>query len=71
MASKLEPEGIRESIGADSLGFISLESLIEATTVPGRELCRACFDGDYPFPVAAGERGKYVLEGAAGSAARP
>jgi amidophosphoribosyltransferase len=71
MASKLGPEEIRESIGADTLGFISLESLIEATTVPRGELCRACFDGDYPIPVAAAERGKHMLEGAAGSAARP
>jgi amidophosphoribosyltransferase len=69
IASRLAVEEIRESIGADSLGFISLDSLIEATTLPGRELCRACFDGDYPIPVAAAERGKHVLEGAAGSAA--
>ncbi len=72
LASRLAVEEIRESIGADSLGFISLESLIEATTLPGGQLCRACFDGDYPIPVAAAERGKHVLEGAAGSvAARP
>jgi amidophosphoribosyltransferase len=69
IASNLAVEEIRESIGADSLGFISLESLIEATTLPSRRLCRACFDGDYPIPVAAAERGKHVLEGAAQGAA--
>ncbi len=62
---------IRESIGADSLGFISLESLTAATTIPAERLCRACFDGDYPIPVADNERGKHVLEGAGAGGARP
>ncbi len=64
IAGSLPVEGIRESIGADSLGFISLAALTEATTVPAGELCRACFDGDYPVPVAEAERGKHILEGA-------
>ncbi len=55
-------EEIRDSIGADSLGFISLEGLTEATTIPAGRLCRACFDGHYPIPVAEAERGKHVLE---------
>ena len=64
IAGNLSVAEIRESIGADSLGFISLESLTEATTIPAQRLCRACFDGDYPLGVAAAERGKHVLEGA-------
>jgi amidophosphoribosyltransferase len=67
IAGNLGTDSIRESIGADSLGFISLEALTEATTVPARRLCRACFDGDYPVPVAEAERGKHVLEGAGGN----
>ncbi len=55
-------EEIRDSIGADSLGFISLEGLTEATTIPAGRLCRACFDGQYPVPVAEAERGKHLLE---------
>jgi len=62
-----EVEQIRESIGADSLGFVSLAALTEASTVPADRLCRACFDGKYPIPVAEAERGKHVLEGAAAS----
>jgi amidophosphoribosyltransferase len=53
---------IRESIGADSLGFVSLESLTEATTLPPGSLCRACFDGDYPIPVTGTRLGKDLLE---------
>ncbi|HEY1914002.1 MAG TPA: amidophosphoribosyltransferase [Streptosporangiaceae bacterium] len=54
---------ITASIGADSLGYISLDGLIAATTLPRERLCHACFDGDYPIPVAVADRGKHVLEG--------
>jgi amidophosphoribosyltransferase len=49
-------------IGADSLGYVSLDGLIAATEQAPGSLCRACFDGDYPVPVAEHERGKDVLE---------
>jgi len=62
MAGNLTIDEIRESIGADSLGFVSLTGLIEATTVPADRLCRACFDGKYPVAVAEDEKGKHVLE---------
>ncbi|MDH2429412.1 amidophosphoribosyltransferase [Sphaerisporangium sp. TRM90804] len=55
-------EEIRTSIGADTLGFISLEGLTEATTLPAERLCRACFDGKYPIPIDNDNVGKYVLE---------
>jgi amidophosphoribosyltransferase len=64
IAGSLSVEEIRDSIGADSLGFVSLEGLIEATTLPEAALCRACFDGDYPVPVSESEQGKYLLESA-------
>src|SRR5882762_1999141 len=62
IAGSLSAEEIRVSIGADTLGFVSLEGLTEATTIPAARLCRACFDGQYPIPVAEAERGKHVLE---------
>ncbi len=65
IAGSLSVEEIRDSIGADSLGFISLDGLTAATTLPAGELCRACFDGDYPIPVAAADQGKHLLEVAA------
>jgi amidophosphoribosyltransferase len=55
-------EEICQSIGADSLGYVSLDGLTEATEQPTGTLCRACFDGNYPVPVAEEERGKDVLE---------
>ncbi|HLZ36883.1 MAG TPA: amidophosphoribosyltransferase [Mycobacteriales bacterium] len=63
IADGRDVEGIRRSIGADSLGYISLDQLVEATTLPKERLCRACFDGAYPVePPAPERRGKYLLE---------
>ena len=62
VASGLDDEGIRASIGADSLGYVSLESMIAATEQPKSRLCRACFDGEYPIPLPE-VVGKHVLEG--------
>jgi amidophosphoribosyltransferase len=52
ISNELSVDGIRASIGADSLGYISLEGLVAATTLPAERLCRACFDGIYPVPLA-------------------
>jgi amidophosphoribosyltransferase len=63
IAGHLSPEEICASIGADTLGYVSLAGLIEATTLPEDRLCRACFDGQYPVPVGEDDRGKHVLDG--------
>ncbi len=42
---------ICRSIGADSLGYISLEGLVASVGLPKRQLCRACFDGIYPVEI--------------------
>jgi amidophosphoribosyltransferase len=63
IANGLNTEEICRSIGADSLGYISLDGLIEATTVPKDKLCRACFDGIYPIELPEPEQlGKHLLE---------
>jgi amidophosphoribosyltransferase len=62
IANGLDVDGIRASIGADSLGFVSLESLIAASEQPRTRLCRACYDGEYPIPIPE-VVGKHVLEG--------
>jgi amidophosphoribosyltransferase len=63
IASGLDLEEIRRSIGADSLGYVSLEGLIEATTVPQEKLCSACFTGEYPIRIPADmSEGKMRLE---------
>ncbi len=62
IAGNLSVEEIRDSLGADSLGYISLDELIAASRIPKDNLCRACFDGRYPIPVEDEARGKYLLE---------
>jgi amidophosphoribosyltransferase len=48
IANGLTVEEIRTSIGADSLSYVSLDGLVAATNRPKNNLCRACFDGEYP-----------------------
>lgn len=55
IAPGLSVDAICRSIGADSLGFISLDALTEATHRAPSELCRACFDGRYPIDVPRGQ----------------
>ena len=40
---------VREQIGADSLGYISVEGMIAATQQAEDRLCTACFTGKYPI----------------------
>ncbi len=51
IANGLAVEEIRNSLGADSLAYVSLEGLVEAIGRPKGALCRACFDGEYPTQV--------------------
>ena len=63
IANGLEVEEIRRSIGADSLGYVSLDGLIAATQVPSERLCSACFTGKYPIRIPEDmSEGKLRLE---------
>ena len=48
IATGMSVEEIRRSIGADSLGYLSVDGMVEACGQPRGELCTACFTGDYP-----------------------
>ena len=64
IANGLAVDEIRTAIGADSLGYVSLEGLVETTGVAMDRLCRACFDGVYPIELPQPEMlGKHLLEG--------
>ncbi len=52
---------IKRMIGADSLGYLSVEGLWEAIGLGGSNICAACFNGEYPMEVPnTGD--KYVFE---------
>jgi amidophosphoribosyltransferase len=61
VASDLSVEEIRAFVGADSLGYLSLDGLVRASGSPKGDSCRACFDGEYPIPIPE-RAGKFVLE---------
>jgi amidophosphoribosyltransferase len=62
-AQKSVPE-ICEFIGADTLGYLSIDGLIKSVALPRDIFCLACFTGDYPIPVQL-EFNKLELEGLA------
>ena len=53
IASDRSVEEIREFIGADSLGYLSLDGLHLAINNDrsSKGFCNACFTGNYPIPV--------------------
>ena len=63
IANGLDPEEIARSIGADSLGYISQQGMVEATAQSAENLCVACFTGEYPVRLPDPTLlGKSVLE---------
>jgi len=51
IANGLTTNEICDNLGADSLGYISLDGMIAATEQEPSQLCTACFSGNYPIPV--------------------
>ena len=50
IAANMTLEEIRDHIGADSVGFLSLEGLM-ACVPEGVGYCKACFNGEYPVAI--------------------
>jgi amidophosphoribosyltransferase len=63
LASKQTIDEIRDYLGVDSLAYLELDRLVDATGTPGAGFCDACFTGHYPVEIPV-ELGKHVLEGA-------
>ena len=51
IAAQKSVEKVREYIGADSLGYLSIDGLVKSVGLPRDSFCMACFTGDYPVPV--------------------
>jgi amidophosphoribosyltransferase len=62
VASDLSVEQVGEFIGADSLAYLSIDSMIAATGADKEGFCRACFDGEYPIPIPERTPTKLLLE---------
>lgn len=64
IAAKLSVEEIRDYIGADSLGYLSLSGLLRSIGLKKDMFCRACLDGKYPLEIPdEAKLQKFVFEG--------
>ena len=50
IAANMTTEQIAAHIGVDSLGYLSLDGMLESVPDGPRGFCHACFSGDYPTP---------------------
>jgi amidophosphoribosyltransferase len=51
IAAKMTVEEIRQTLGADSLAYLSIEGMVNATQDNPTHFCTACFSGDYPVEI--------------------
>jgi amidophosphoribosyltransferase len=51
IAAGADVEDVRAHIGADSLGYLSMEGMVAATEIPEDAFCTACFTSRYPVPI--------------------
>jgi amidophosphoribosyltransferase len=52
IASRMSIEEVRAFIGADSLGYLSLQGMLEAIGINESSSCAACWTGKYPTLIA-------------------
>jgi amidophosphoribosyltransferase len=48
IAARLTPDEIARELGVDSLGYLSLDGMLESVPGGPHGFCHACFSGDYP-----------------------
>ncbi len=62
IGSELSIPEIEARLGVDSLGYLSLDGMVEAVAEAG-PYCTACFSGEYPAPLVDVEKGLASPEG--------
>ncbi|HJQ12335.1 MAG TPA: amidophosphoribosyltransferase [Gemmatimonadaceae bacterium] len=53
IAANMTIEEITQHVGADSLGYLTLDGMLESVPGGPSGFCHACFSGDYPTPPPA------------------
>ena len=61
MAANNSIDEIRRYLNADSLGYLSLDGMVNAVGAPKESFCLACYDGNYPVPYSPSLE-KHVME---------
>jgi len=52
-AAVMSLDGLRDYLGATSLGYLSIQGAVDAVGPDRQNFCLACFSGEYPIPVPA------------------
>ena len=53
IAANMSIEEITQNVGADTLGYLTLDGMLESVPQGPAGFCHACFSGDYPTPPPA------------------
>ena len=61
LAANMSVDEIADFLEVDSLGYLSIDGLMEGTGAPRDGFCTACLTGDYPTDVSDAD-GKFLLE---------
>lgn len=61
LAARMSVDEIREFLGVDTLGYLSIDGLLDSTGAPAESFCTACLTGTYPTEIEE-DAGKFVLE---------
>ena len=61
IAAQKSVQEICDFVGLDSLGYLNIDYLEQASHIPKEDLCFACFNGKYPVPIDE-KVSKYCLE---------
>jgi amidophosphoribosyltransferase len=61
LANQLSRAEIRDYLGADSIGYLEVDSMVRATGLQKEGFCLACFNGEYPLPYDE-KADKFVME---------
>lgn len=61
LANQFTMHEIAKYLGADSIGYLDVDSMIRATGINPNHFCLACFTGDYPVPFDP-ELDKFIME---------
>ena len=61
LANQCTLDQIREYLGADSIGYLNVENMVRATSLPTNKFCLACFTGEYPIAVDP-KLDKFIME---------
>jgi amidophosphoribosyltransferase len=61
LAANLTIDEVRDYVGADSLAYLELDRLVQATATAGAGFCHACLTGEYPVEVPV-VLGKHAVE---------